>query len=391
MRYAIAASAVCGLVAAAPQMINIGAALAVPTPTILGPNVEETKAAPVSYNPSAAASEVAAIVLEEGVTTKRRRRNSVCGPQQPGGAGPVPGDGSVSAYTDENNDLRKDAVEAGTPGGYKKSFTNLLASTEQIGYLAYKNIESGTYDVQACADFCDSEKFCLGFNIFYERDPKFEPKDGCANPEPITNVKCSIYGYPVSAKTATNEGQMREGFQVVITGSNGYSKLDVPNTGCKAAPAVPDFKAPIDLPATIWAPLDNGKDTYNGMRLFNENPYDPSLCAAACEAQTQFDREHLADANGNYKPCNFFTSYILTQNDVPLGTYCSLYTRSWDESYATNSGFQNGDDKFSVVCAASYEASTIDSGNKGTVVAPGTPPVAPGIPVLPGTPPIQIV
>jgi hypothetical protein len=138
-------------------------------------------------------------------------------------AGPVPGDGSVAAYKDTENALRKAARTAGTPSGYKKSFTDLEGSSQQIGYLTYKNIEDGTYNVQQCADFCNSEKFCLGFNIFYERDPKIEPAAGCTNPEAFTNVKCSIYGYPVAEKAATNEGQWREQFNVVIVGSNGTS------------------------------------------------------------------------------------------------------------------------------------------------------------------------
>ena len=81
MRYAVAASGLLGLAAAAPQMINIGAALAVPTPTILGPDVEETKAPSISYNPVAAASAVAAIVKSEGVIEKRD--TSGCGAEQP--------------------------------------------------------------------------------------------------------------------------------------------------------------------------------------------------------------------------------------------------------------------------------------------------------------------
>lgn len=100
------------------------------------------------------------------------------------------------------------------------------------------------------------------------------------------------------------------------------------------------------------------------MRLFNEGPFDPSLCAAACDAQTAFDRQHLADANGDYKPCNFFTAYILTKNEIPLGTYCALYTQSWPSNYATNTGYWAGDDAFKVVCAASYTATTLDDGNK---------------------------
>jgi hypothetical protein len=138
----------------------------------------------------------------------------------------------------------------------------------------------------------------------------------------------------------------------------GYSKI----SPCRAAPTVEDFNAPANLPGAISAPLGqkNGQDydTYNGMRLFNSGPFDPSLCAAACEAQTQFDKEHLADANGEYKPCNFFNAYVLTNKGVPIGTYCSLYTQSWDSSYATNTG--SGD--YSVLCSASYSATTPDSG-----------------------------
>jgi hypothetical protein len=278
-------------------------------------------------------------------------------------AGPQVGDGSVDAYKDYNNDLRSNARKAQAPSGYKEEFTDASGSTQQIGYLTYKNIEDGTYAVDQCAAFCDSEKFCLGFNIYYERDPSVNPGPGCTNPVPITNVKCSIYGYPVAKASATNEGQWREDFNVVIVGSNGYSKT-APT--CKAAPTVQDFNAPTNLKAAINAPLvkKDGKDydTYNGMRLFNDGPYDPALCAAACESQTQFDKNHLVDANGEYKPCNFFTSYILTKNGVPLGTYCALYTQTWDETYAVNTGYYYGDDVYSVVCAASYTASTIDSG-----------------------------
>lgn len=121
----------------------------------------------------------------------------------------------------KDNDLRKNARSAGTPSGYTKSFSDLAASTQQIGYLTYKNLETGTYAVDDCAAFCNSEKYCLAFNIFYERDPSKDPASTCDNPEPITNVKCSIYGYPVAEASATNEGQFRENFHVVITGSNG--------------------------------------------------------------------------------------------------------------------------------------------------------------------------
>jgi hypothetical protein len=137
------------------------------------------------------------------------------------GAKYVPGDGSVDAYRDFNNDLRKAAREATAPSGYKESFVDEAGSTEQIGYLTYKTLDS--YSVDECAAFCDSEKFCLGFNLFFERDPSKDPGAGCPDqdPLPVTNIKCSIYGYPVAKASATNQGQYRGDFHVVITGSNG--------------------------------------------------------------------------------------------------------------------------------------------------------------------------
>ncbi|EAT80028.1 hypothetical protein HBI56_148780 [Parastagonospora nodorum] len=377
MRYAlIAASALCGLTSALPQVINIEAALAVPVPVEhLGPKVEDAPT-PVAYNQAAAAESAAAVVAADGVEKVAKREvddGLVLAPvdacaslaKQPGGAATKPGDGSVDAYKSNDSTLRKKAQEASTPTGYTKEFSDEFGSTEQIGYLTYKIIESGDYDVKQCADFCDSEKFCLGFNIFYERDPSVDPTSSCTNPEPITNVKCSIYGYPVAKASATNQGQWREQFNVVIVGSNGYSKLD---PTCKDAPTVAGFNAPENLKAAINAPLiqKNGQDydTYNGMRLFNDGPYDPKLCAAACDSQTAFDKEHLADVNGNYKPCNFFTSYILTKNGVPLGTYCALYTQYWGAEKAVNTGYYYGDDAYKVTCAASYTATTLDSGNK---------------------------
>lgn len=360
----IAATALSGLAAALPQNINISAAKAVAVPDTLGPAPQE---APESsnYDQTAAQTEVTETVSNQGAITKTRKRSDTCSAVEAGGAGPVPGDGSVAAYTASDSILSTNAQSASTPSGYTQSFSDLSASTQQIGYLTYKNIDSGSYDVDACATFCDSETFCLGFNIYYERDPKYTPDSSCTNPAPQTNVKCALYGYPVSAATATNQGQYREQFQVVIAGSNGYSKAAVGT--CKGAPSVADFNAPTNLPGAIQAPLitkdGQSYDTYNGMRLFNDNPYDPSLCAAACEAQTAFDKEHLVDSNGEYKPCNFFTSYILTDNDVPLGTYCALYTQSWDSSYATNTGYTSGSDNVKVICPASYAITTQDPGH----------------------------
>lgn len=68
----LATSALSGLAAALPQMINIEAALAVPTPTVLGPKAEETAELPVSYNQAAAAASAAAVVATSGAELKKR-------------------------------------------------------------------------------------------------------------------------------------------------------------------------------------------------------------------------------------------------------------------------------------------------------------------------------
>jgi len=68
----LATSALSGLAAALPQMINIEAALAVPTPSILGPAATETAELPVSYDQAAATKSAAEAVATGGATLKRR-------------------------------------------------------------------------------------------------------------------------------------------------------------------------------------------------------------------------------------------------------------------------------------------------------------------------------
>lgn len=88
MRRPLAISGLLALAAAAPQLINIDAVLDVPTPTILGPKIEETKPAAVSYNPTSAASAVAAVVKSEGAVERRDgydlTKRAACDPQPAG-------------------------------------------------------------------------------------------------------------------------------------------------------------------------------------------------------------------------------------------------------------------------------------------------------------------
>ncbi|KAK0655074.1 hypothetical protein B0T16DRAFT_450816 [Cercophora newfieldiana] len=101
------------------------------------------------------------------------------------------------------------------------------------------------------------------------------------------------------------------------------------------------YKGPIPFgDATINAPLDeNCKETYIGFKYFAES-FVPEMCAAACTSTTNYNRKH-PDSNGEYMECKFFVAYVLYENDVAQGLYCSMYTREYDASYATNKGDGN--------------------------------------------------
>lgn len=68
------------------------------------------------------------------------------------------------------HDLARQAL---TPDGWEKSFGDYDGSVQGAGYLSYKTLTS--YDPAECAAFCAETATCTGFNIFIERDPKFNP------------------------------------------------------------------------------------------------------------------------------------------------------------------------------------------------------------------------
>lgn len=131
--------------------------------------------------------------------------------------------------------------------------------------------------------------------MYLERDPSVNPGPGCDDPPSVTNYECTLWGLPICDDTATNTGQWRDNFQVVITGSNGYVKNVPP-------PSYTNFTGPTELGGAIQAPLANGVNTYIGMRMF-PGPYDPSSCAAVCQETTTYDSQHPA-SDGTYMPCN---------------------------------------------------------------------------------------
>jgi len=169
------------------------------------------------------------------------------------------------------------------------------------------------------------------------------------NPPSLTNIKCVFWGTPHTYKTATNEGQWRVDFQVVIAGSNGYAKDCAP-------PSIPKFTGPVELGGAINAPLLNGANTFIGSKINASTvgfTYEPTFCSAACLAQTSYDKKHPA-ADGSYDTCAFFNAYVLSKNNVVQGMYCAFYTAPWAPSYATNYGQYRGVDHYTVSQSYSY-------------------------------------
>ena len=97
--------------------------------------------------------------------------------------------------------------------------------------------------------------------------------------------------------------------------------------------------------------------------------YDPQTCGDACNVQTAYNSRHPA-ADGTYQTCLFFNAYVLSENGIPQGLYCSLYNETWAPSYATNRGQTRGTDRYTV--SRSYSYSLMNPPNPSTSI-PKTP------------------
>ncbi|OHE99004.1 hypothetical protein CORC01_05694 [Colletotrichum orchidophilum] len=314
------------------------------TPTIVPYDANAAAASVVAeVNASPLPQETAPVKSEK----KRLVERAACDPQ-PSGSGPVPSPDTPAAFL-SSADLASAANNAATPSGYFNTFTNLQGSSSAYGYMGYTTLSS--YDTQACASNCDAINGCVAFNIYFERDPTVEPADACPNPPSTNVIKCVFWGGPVYENTANNLGQWRNQFEVVIAGSNGYV--------AQRADPQPGFNSAVYLgDNSINAPLDcAGYDTFLGSKIFTDGPFDPSLCAAACTAQSQYNLAH-PPSNAPAQTCQFFNTFFVLKNGVPEGQYCSLYSESWDTSYATNNGQWRGNDHYTISYSFSYTNAT---------------------------------
>lgn len=349
---ALLLSALIGLSAAAPrpQLIDTAGVEAAPKPVFVTPAYDVPEQAGATHTPAIAAR------------SQPFKRDGTCA-SQPSGSGLVTSPDTPEAFL-ANPTYTHTANNAVTPDGYTVVMQNGNASLSASNYMGLTTLTS--YDTLGCASRCDQASGCEAFNMYIERDPTLDPNaDSCPNPPSLTNYKCTLWGAPVSATEATNNGQWRDSFQVVIAGSNAYNKASPPS-------AVNCFDGPTELGGAINAPLNQqGQNTYMGYKYhpFSQTQgYDPSTCAADCTSQTAYDSRHPA-ADGSYQTCVFFNAYVLSLNSVPQGLYCSLYNQTWIPSYATNYGQYRGSDRYTV--SRSYSYSLISSGSGGSLSCGG--------------------
>ncbi|KAK3068297.1 hypothetical protein LTR53_014255 [Teratosphaeriaceae sp. CCFEE 6253] len=317
----------------------------IPTPSIPIVNVEAAQTT-ITFSATLAASSVSAAVLANPTDTSlkmvKRTDNSGCNV--------VPGDDDTPEKFSANTAFSDAATSAVTPAGYTLAYSNQAGSSEGVyGYMGYSVL--AVYDVAECTSRCDKIVGCASVNVYFERDPSVDPSSTCSNPASTTYAKCVYYGGPVTKSSATNLGQWRNDFHVVIAGSNGYvnKSIDTP----------PGYTGPVSLGnAAINAPLDCGKhDTYMGVKIFTAGPFDAGLCAAACSSQSKYNLAH-PPKNGVAQTCQFFNTYVLYNGTKSVGQYCSLYNETWPASYATNVGQWRGSNHFTIGYSYTFSNTT---------------------------------
>ncbi|ESZ96472.1 hypothetical protein SBOR_3094 [Sclerotinia borealis F-4128] len=359
MRSAIIACAFAALAIAnpLPQNIDLAAIDSLPQAEVTAAPVNVTSQS-VNVKPSNAASSVGAAkvsgtAVPTDVAARRKVFRRSC-EVQPAGAGPTSTPDTAEAFLADHQ-YNAFASSAATPQGYDLAFSGLQGSSQTTSYLGYKTLDS--YDTVDCASYCDQQDGCIAFNIYLERDPSVDPGTNCLNPASTTNFKCVKWGVQISDKTATNVGQYRHEFHVVISGSNGYNKNSAP-------PPAAGFQGPIALAGAINAPLDpiTQTDTYMGYKFFSFNDVQTYsngaiACTSACSAQTVYNAAH-PPSTGHPAVCNQVVVYVLSDNNMPQGIYCAMYTEEWAPVYATNVGQYRGEDYWSVSQAYAYTNAT---------------------------------
>ncbi|KAL1301935.1 hypothetical protein AAFC00_002394 [Neodothiora populina] len=239
------------------------------------------------------------------------------------------------------------------PPGYSTSFTGAFAANSApVQYVGYRQLSS--YDPSACAALCDAANGCSAFNIYYERDPVYVPNDQCTKPTAAVSVTCALWGGNIDQSSATNIGQYRKDFMVIIQGSNGYVKNSPPSS-------VANYTGPTALYGAV-----NSKAGFLNASFYPT--YSTSACSSACADQTAKNRAAAIASNSiTYSPCNYFNTFNISANGVFQGMYCQLYTTSTVAGSATViSSTQSNGLVYNVSYSYGYALYPQDSGSIST-------------------------
>jgi len=282
---------------AEPQDIQFDTIDDAPTVTAQGaPYAASETAAVPTYDPDAAAASASADPITS-IATDLVKRGPAATPaptctKLPKGYGPVSDPDTPDAFQ-SNSAYAQAANNAIVPDGYSLAFLGLTGATSAASYLGYYTLTA--YDAIKCQQYCDATDGCYAFNMYMERDPSIAPAAACPNPASTTTIKCSLWGTHICDSSATNNGQWREQFHVLVAASNGYN-LNAP------PPNQPNFTSPVKLGGAINAP-DN---SFIGAKYY-PGPYNPAQCTSACQSTTAYDRAHPAK-DGSYATCAFVNS-----------------------------------------------------------------------------------
>ncbi|KAJ4418303.1 hypothetical protein N0V85_001503 [Neurospora sp. IMI 360204] len=253
---------------------------------------------------------------------------------------------AFTSYADFATAATDATKAANVPSGYAvvPNFVNLKAVAKDKSYITYTSSKLTTYDPKKCAAICDTLAGCTSFNIYYERVPLEISKAkqvpdaalGCpgnADATSATLIKCAFYGMPLVATSATEVYQFQgKAFKVVYAGSTAFTK--------SAGPSVDGFQGPITFgnggDASINAPapvIDHG---YLRSQTFGTNvPFSPELCAASCNAQTEYNQKHGTNKG---QACVFFNAYVFYKNGQNGVFTCAYYGTAYGASFAKNKG-----------------------------------------------------
>ncbi|KAI4732541.1 hypothetical protein E4T50_16889 [Aureobasidium sp. EXF-12298] len=303
---------------------------AIPEPEDLGPPIGVPDSVGLDYDAAAVTNSVLALVVAA------TDAQTAVVPAATTGSTPV-SDTSKRSYVGGNTNLQRrdhsypiDTSSYDIPNGYTPAFISYQGATQSRGYMTYKTMSS--YNPGLCTAACDATPNCVFANIYYEKDPD-------KNNNPVDVIKCSLYSMSQTNATATNKGQYRGSFQILVTGSNGYNKA--------AAPVAPTGYSLQSLSAAVNAPLFDSQGQGRFIQPVYLSSYSPSLCAAACDKQTQYDKSTASD-DCNYKSCVYANLYYLIKDGAPQTVVCTLYTEATDSSYAVNKGYTSGSDFYQV-------------------------------------------